>query len=68
MMDYTGLEKEANLHRVLQAACWNKEENIRHKSRCLWLKAGDKNSTFFHKQAEGRENFKVVDDLLFLPI
>ena len=62
-MDYPSLEKEYNLHRVLQDACRNEEENIRHKSRCLWLKAVDQNSTFFHKQVEGRENIKAGKEI-----
>jgi hypothetical protein len=30
------------------------------KSRNLWLQAGDKNTTFFHKQEEARKNFNMV--------
>ena len=62
-MDLANLEKEANLHRILQAACKTEEENLRYKSRCLWLKAGDQNSSFFHKQAEGQKRFKVVKEI-----
>ena len=33
------------------------------KSRCLWLKAGDRNTAFFHKQAEARKNYKSVQEI-----
>ena len=51
--DLANLEKEATLHHSLHTACRLEEENIRHKSRCLWLKARDQNTSFFHKHAEG---------------
>ena len=58
--DLANLEKETTLHCSLHAACRIEEENLRQKSRCLWSKAGDQNTGFFHKQAEGRKNFKSV--------
>jgi hypothetical protein len=34
------------------------------KSRNLWLQAGDKNTTFFHKQAEAWKNFNTVTEII----
>jgi hypothetical protein len=40
------------------------EENYwRQKSRILWLKEGDRNTTYFHKQAEARKQYKVVTEV-----
>ena len=61
--DLANLEKEAILHQSLHAACRLEEENIRQKSRCLWLKVGVQNTSFFHKHAEGRKNFKVLEEV-----
>ena len=60
--DLTNLEKEATLHQSLHVAYRLEEENLRQKFRCLWLKAGDQNTSFFHKHAEGRKNFKAVKE------
>jgi hypothetical protein len=35
------------------------------KSRNLWLQAGDKNTSYFHKQAEARKNFNSVTQINF---
>ena len=39
------------------------EEYARKKSRYLWLRASDKNTTFFHKHTEGRKIFKAVKEI-----
>ena len=42
------------------------EEHLKLKSRSLWLKAGDKNSSFFHHQCRARLSInhisKIIDD------
>ena len=35
----------------------------RKKSRSLWLKVGDQNTVFFHKQAEVRKYYKTVQEI-----
>ena len=35
----------------------------RLKARCLWLWAGERNSSYFHKQVESRKNFKMVFEI-----
>jgi hypothetical protein len=49
-------EKEAQQH--LQATLRREEEHWRLKSRSLWIKAGDSNTSFFHKQAQSRRKKK----------
>ena len=45
--------QEADLQKELHRAYKEEEEEYwRYKSRSLWLLAGDKNTSFFHKQAE----------------
>ena len=57
------LEKEVSLHQDLHAACRQEEEFWRQKSRSLWLKVGDQNTVFFHKQAEVRKYYKTVQEI-----
>ena len=41
------IEREVSLHHDIQGACRKEEELWRQKSRILWLKVGDQNTTFF---------------------
>ena len=54
------IQTEIKLQSDLQAACRHESEWWRLKSRCKWLNDGDKNTSFFHKQAEVRKNFNRV--------
>jgi hypothetical protein len=57
------LTQEATLQKSLHQAYRTEEEYWRVKSRSLWLQAGDKNTTFFHKQAEAQKNFNTVTEI-----
>eukprot|EP00253_Pinus_taeda_P012863 PITA_12863 len=54
------LQKEVELQKEVHRSSREEEEYWRQKSRTLWLHSGDKNTSFFHKQAEARKNFKSV--------
>lgn len=49
------LDKEAQLQQNYHKACLAEEEYLRLKSHSLWLKAGERNTSFFHKQAQVRK-------------
>ena len=57
------LVKEADLQQKLHKASLAEEEYWRVKSRCLWLKAGDRNSSFFHKQAQAWKSFNSISEI-----
>jgi hypothetical protein len=57
------LDKEAELQQSFHKSCLSEEENWRQKSRSLWLKAGDKNTAFFHKQAQARKSFNSIAEI-----
>ena len=59
------LQKEWALQKDYFSACGLEEEYWRQKSRTLWLQSGDKNTNYFHKQAEARKNYKVVSEINF---
>ena len=59
------LQKEENLQKYFHRACRVEEEYWRQKSRSMWLQAGDKNTRYFHKQAEARKHFKTVNEIQF---
>ena len=54
---------ETDLQKLFYQASRVEEEHLRQKSRSMWLESGDKNSSYFHKQAEARKNYKVVTEI-----
>jgi hypothetical protein len=54
-------EKEAQQH--LQHTLCREEEHWRLKSRSLWIKVGDSNTSFFHKQAQSRRKKNTVTSI-----
>ena len=54
-------EKALNLE-ILKAAR-QEEEILRIKSRQLWLKGGDRNTKYFHKQTKIRMRFNYIKEL-----
>jgi ribonuclease HI len=58
-----GLQQEDRLQRQWHRACREEESYWRQKSRSLWLKEGDKNTSYFHKQAEARKHYKAVTEI-----
>jgi len=59
------LTREAKLQKTYHQACREEEEYWRQKSRSLWLQAGDKNTRYFHQQAEAHKHFKTVNEIHF---
>ena len=57
------LKREADLQRKYHKACREEEIYWRVKSRTLWLQAGDKNTTFFHKQAQARKSYNSINEI-----
>ena len=57
------IQTEIKLQSNLHEACKQEAEWWRIKSRCKWLKDGDKNSGFFHKQAVAKRNFNTVNEI-----
>jgi len=58
-----GLQQEDHLQRQWHRAYREEEKYWRKKSRSLWLKEGDKNTSYFHKQAEARKHYKAVIEI-----
>ena len=57
------LDQETHLQQNYHKACLAEEEYWRLKSRNLWLKAGDRNTGFFHKQAQARKSFNTISKI-----
>ena len=54
-------EKELNL-KILNAAR-KEEEELRVKSKQLWLKGRDSNTEYFHKQTKARQSYNFIKDI-----
>ena len=54
-MEEWHLEKEKTLNKQLFQECRKEDEMWRLKSRSIWLKFGDQNTSFFHKKTKARE-------------
>ena len=59
------LSIESDLQKSYFQACRIEEEFWHQKSRNLWIESGDKNTNYFHKQAEARKSFKAVTEINF---
>jgi hypothetical protein len=57
------LEQEKEHFQNYLRALHNEEKEWRLKSRALWLQAGDKNTSFFHKQAKARQHKNTVEEI-----
>jgi hypothetical protein len=59
-LDQPTKDKELLLHNKLHDSCKLEESYWKIKSRNHWLQEGDKNTKFFHKQAEIKKHFNSV--------
>eukprot|EP00253_Pinus_taeda_P022784 PITA_22784 len=57
------LEREKNMYKELHRKNRVEEEEQRMKSRCLWLKAGDKNTSFFHNNVKTRRARNQIEKI-----
>eukprot|EP00253_Pinus_taeda_P025433 PITA_25433 len=57
------IEKEKSMFMELYRQNRIEEEDQRLKSRCLWLKAGDKNTSFFHNNVKTRRARNQIDKI-----
>ena len=62
-MEYLDQEKDLNV-KILKVAR-DEEEEWRVKSRKLWLKGGDINTEYFHKQAKARLSFNITKEMKY---
>eukprot|EP00253_Pinus_taeda_P030697 PITA_30697 len=56
--------KENEMYRDLYKQHKEEEEEQRQKSRCLWLKAGDKNTSFFHNSLKLRHATNHIERIM----
>ena len=57
------INAEIDLQKALHKALRREEQYWRIKARCLWLKEGDKNTSFFHKHAEAQKNYNSIREI-----
>jgi hypothetical protein len=58
------LNQEKEAHQHLHHSLRREEEHWRLKSRSLWIKAGDSNTSYFHKQAQTRRKKNTVTSII----
>jgi len=59
------LHQETELQRKYHKACRDEETHWRMKSRALWLQEGDRNTSYFHKQTQARNNYNYINEILW---
>jgi hypothetical protein len=59
------LKREEELQQKFQNACRQEEEYWRQKSRSLWLKSRDKNTSYFYKQAQVRRGYNFISEIKY---
>ena len=59
------ISKESELQKSYFKSWRVEEEFWCQKSKSMWLKSGDKNTSYFHKQAESRKSYKAVNEINF---
>ena len=57
------LAHEKTLSREILKVARHEEESLRIKYRQLWLKGGDKNTTYFHNQNKIRTSYNFINEL-----
>jgi len=57
------LKREEELQQNFQNACRQEEEYWRQKSRSLWLKSRDRNTSFFHKKSQARRGYNSIPEI-----
>ena len=57
------IAQEKALNSKILKATRQEEETLRIKSRQLWLKGGDKNTDYFHKQTKNRRSCNYIKEL-----
>ena len=57
------ISQEKYISLKILTAARGEEEELRVKSRQLWLKGGDRNTTYFHKQTKARLCFNMIKEL-----
>jgi hypothetical protein len=58
-----GLTQEKKLHKEYLRALTEEENAWQLKSKSIWLKAGDQNTTFFHNQTKVRNWSNQISEL-----
>jgi hypothetical protein len=57
------LNQESEMQRKYHKICREEETYWRIKSRALWLQEGDRNTSFFHKQTQARNNYNHISEI-----
>ena len=60
---YEILAYEKTLNSEILKASRHEEESLRIKSRQLWLKGGDKNTSYLHKQTKIEKSYNFINEL-----